>query len=645
MGQACVRAGGPRDVKQKGAPKSLDGGRTLSVPLEDAAAKALWFAASSSSSSGPLSQLQQQQVLRETLAGGSRRWRVASPSLVYCLINTKAARHAAIVFDCRAPQGAPSFHWGGPPGRGPLKLHYAVCPWRGEDDVNKALKDFNAEPPPTLLKQQQRPPVSRSAAANPAARSNGFVWPRMRLKTLKRLSSSFRNQQHPEQQQQEKQQKQQEQQQQQQQHGKGDAAEKQREAEDEQQAIEHAATGPGETPTTQAAAATAAAAASDSCAAVAASNSIRSPRSRSGSELLQEGLTESLTVVAIGDGDDDPLLLQFLRYLQQSNTQYTEAVVLAGGMKSLIPRYSLLFTDSDILLPGPTEIIAPNTRLVVVSLLPACEPPRAKRLQPETLRASGFTLIEVPFAAERKHFPYAEAASHLVEAHKQNLPVLVFDASGEVFAPGVAASFLVMSGFGVIKTLSHIKRKADFAKVRSCQLAVVWGVQADEAVCDFLAAASAQEGSESLKLLIRILDNVAKQPHVEKYRRLKLDNPRIKESISCHKPLLRVLRLSGFTGAPGASELVLPPDVPLRNVHACLAALQRQLEQQQQQQQQQEGHQEYHQEEQHHGQKQYQQQQQQQQVGIGPRKPRGHHAGSSLSSRSSSGNSSSITYM
>lgn len=41
----------------------------------------------------------------------------------------------------------------------------------------------------------------------------------------------------------------------------------------------------------------------------------------------------------------------------------------------------------------------------------------------------------------------------------------VYDACGDVYAPGVAASFLVLNGFGVIQAISHVKRKADYAKV------------------------------------------------------------------------------------------------------------------------------------------------------------------------------------
>ncbi|KAL8271681.1 hypothetical protein Esti_004394 [Eimeria stiedai] len=563
MGQNCVRAGLPssRESREGGGPPSPDEGAP-SLAAEEDTSRALCYALGrSSTSSSPL--LLQQQLLRETLSGGSRKWRVASPSLVYCLINRKAARHAAVVFDCRAPQGPPSFRWGGAPGRGPLKLHYAVCPWRGEEDVLRALEDFNAEPPLALVSHQPRPPVSRSAAANPAARSSGFVWPRMRLQTLKRLRSSLKQQQSQQQQQQQ-----------------GDKTKKQHEEDGELQRLERSATMVGCSPT----AAAAAAAASDSAAAVAASNSSHTPHSHPASELLDEGHAKSVMVIAIGDGDDDPLLLQFLRYLQNSETQYTETVVLAGGIKSLIPRYSLLFLDSDILLPGPTEIIAPDTQLglgfctccwlqVVVSLMGSQQHPQGLRgFKPQALQDLGCKTISVPFSPERKHYPYAEAAHHVLEAHKQNIPVLVFDTCGEIFAPGVAASFLVLSGFGVIKALSHIKRKADYAKV---------GVEglAEEAISEYVEAVGLEQGRESLQILIKVLGNVSQQPHAEKYRRLKLDNPRLKESVTCHKPLLRILRLSGFTGAPGASELVLPPDASLSRLQACLAALQRQQQQ------------------------------------------------------------------
>ncbi|CDI78138.1 hypothetical protein, conserved [Eimeria praecox] len=143
------------------------------------------------------------------------------------------------------------------------------------------------------------------------------------------------------------------------------------------------------------------------------------------------------TVVAVGEGDDDPLLLQFLRYLQNGGIQYTEAVVLAGGVDSLIPRYSLLMTDSDILLPGPTEIIAPNTKLM------------------KDIPAKDFAL----FTSDcRVAFGNPHALKHF--------NIQVFDTTGEVFSPGVAASFLVLCGFGVVQAMAHVKRKADYCKER-----------------------------------------------------------------------------------------------------------------------------------------------------------------------------------
>ncbi|KAL8438564.1 hypothetical protein ACSSS7_000098 [Eimeria intestinalis] len=349
---------------------------------------------------------------------------------------------------------------------------------------------------------------------------------------------------------------------------------------------------------------------------------------------------------------------------------------------------------------------------MVISLVGSLLQPQGLRgSKPQALEDLGCNVINVPFYPEKRHLPYAEAANHVLEAHKQNIPVLVFDTCGEVFAPGVAASFLVLSGFGVIKALSHIKRKADYAKLdstvvtelyrlagglrRQPEKAISFGDEgspillspsalchpdnaelpstlpeipslaaaaaptaaaiataaattttdlpvvgggprvyglgaqgfcllqdgtpcipsetermAEEAICEYLAEVGIEGGREGLRVLIKVLGNVAQQPHAEKYRRLKLDNPKLKESISCHKPLLRILRLSGFTGAPGASELVLPPDASLSRLQACLAALQRQ---QQQQQQEQDGQKQEVQQEQVHKQKTYEQQQQQQQ--------------------------------
>ncbi|CDJ44398.1 hypothetical protein, conserved, partial [Eimeria tenella] len=225
------------------------------------------------------------------------------------------------------------------------------------------------------------PAVSRSAAANPAARSSGFVWPRMRMQTLKRLKSM-------------PQQQQKQQQQQQQQHE--EEQQQQEEAADEKetatpQHMDTATTTMAGTPTEAAAAAAALlkalpvlrplpprqkpcsatphtaakglecagfavdrervasaalsrlqscgppkAAAAAAAAAPAAAAAATSAESSAGPPHLQQWLRvvcKLKTVVAVGEADDDPLLLQFLRYLQNGEVQYTEAVVLAdeGG--------------------------------------------------------------------------------------------------------------------------------------------------------------------------------------------------------------------------------------------------------------------------------------------------------------------------
>ena len=159
MGQNCVRPGlTSRDSRRSGGPLSSEGPFASGDGGDSAAAAAQQLQQQQ--------QQRQQRLLRETLAGGSRKWRVGSPSLVYCIINSKAARHAAIIFDCQGP-------WGGPPGgpqpgggppqqgvamqsRGGPRLHYAVCPWRDAADVQRALEDFHKCPNMTIRKQQHR---------------------------------------------------------------------------------------------------------------------------------------------------------------------------------------------------------------------------------------------------------------------------------------------------------------------------------------------------------------------------------------------------------------------------------------------------------------------------------------------------------
>ncbi|KFG51989.1 PUB domain-containing protein, partial [Toxoplasma gondii ARI] len=60
-----------------------------------------------------------------------KKWKPASPSLVYCLINSLADRHLAVVFDCREREKYEVNH-----------LHYAICPWRSSHDVAVVLEYF-----------------------------------------------------------------------------------------------------------------------------------------------------------------------------------------------------------------------------------------------------------------------------------------------------------------------------------------------------------------------------------------------------------------------------------------------------------------------------------------------------------------------
>ncbi|XP_026193361.1 maternal protein pumilio-like, partial [Cyclospora cayetanensis] len=535
---------------------------------------------SSSSSNNAVDQQQQQQqqlLLRETLASGNKRWTVASPSLVYCIINRKAAKHAAIVFDCRAPscsaggsRGATQdFHTQNTDASlrnvsheaAEIRLHYGVSPWRGSSDVARALQDFREAPPLlSLTKQQPRSPVSRSAAANPAARSSGFIWPRMRMQTLKFLRSTSKLQQQQEKeaagQQQEAQQQHSEDQQGEASSGGSEAKEIETANCEKRQppptgtdrvlpqtrsvdasantASATSCAGKTDSPSASAAAAasceaalrgdaseegllranslevsatecllalrrvasaqvgkaalccvvvdavdrerlasaalhricsqgshttaatpTAANAAADPAAsaagnppaaaagatAAAAAATAAAAEEGGGPPYLQQWLRQVCklkTVVAVGESDQDPLLLQFLRYLQDSNTQCTEAV-MGNDTKQ---HFALFVADARIVYTNQQAL-------------------RHFGIQ------EGFTVLEVPFNIEQRHFPYAEAAACIQKAHDDNMPVLVFDACGDVLSPGAAASFLVMCGFGVIKAISHVKRKADYARLDS----------------------------------------------------------------------------------------------------------------------------------------------------------------------------------
>ena len=65
---------------------------------------------------------------------------------------------------------------------------------------------------------------------------------------------------------------------------------------------------------------------------------------------------------------------------------------------------------------------------LLLSLTPAATPKGPRGSMPskhQSLESLGFKVIEVPFLVDQLHLPYAEAASHVLEAYKQNTPILV----------------------------------------------------------------------------------------------------------------------------------------------------------------------------------------------------------------------------
>nr|CEL67762.1 TPA: PUB domain-containing protein [Neospora caninum Liverpool] len=360
-----------------------------------------------------------------------KKWKPASPSLVYCLINNLADRHLAVVFDCREREKYEANH-----------LHYAVCPWRNAQDVAAVLEYFEKHGAPLvanadILKKPKglSPPASKSAAANPAARSPRFVFPAFLSRTQTLTSSA--NGAAAEKRQAGK--------------GAGDKTppsplvftpeggasestapslvvvgmtsgqldrEEARKAEEANEARsggdaqtemggEKSAATPEETieeghkleaETLKPDRATVAAAAMKRA------RSARSATLQEGpgtlvpasqfpqqtdeedeqkaeeetepraAEATPEGdeprrlvalkawlrtVCKFRTVIMYGEGDDDALLLMFLNSLLDSGARFKAAIVLAGGISSLGSRYSPLLITSDLLLPGPVELIPP----------------------------------------------------------------------------------------------------------------------------------------------------------------------------------------------------------------------------------------------------------------------------------------------
>ncbi|CDJ44476.1 hypothetical protein, conserved, partial [Eimeria tenella] len=157
------------------------------------------------------------------------------------------------------------------------------------------------------------------------------------------------------------------------------------------------------------------------------------------------------------------------------------------------------------------------------------------------------------FSVDAKHFPYAEAAAIVLQAYNEGKAILVFDSCGEIFAPGVAASFLVARGFGVIQAISHVRRKADYSKLDNTVVTELYRlagglrqpldkgpiigdeqgpllisypenpvdeppnteVLAAEALKAFLKTAKPQEAEEGLGVVYKLLNNAARNPHDE----------------------------------------------------------------------------------------------------------------------------------
>ncbi|KYK71157.1 PUB domain-containing protein, partial [Toxoplasma gondii TgCatPRC2] len=92
------------------------------------------------------------------------------------------------------------------------------------------------------------------------------------------------------------------------------------------------------------------------------------------------------TVIMYGEGDDDPLLLMFLNCLLDSGARFKAAIVLAGGISSLGCRYSPLSITSDLLLPGPVELIPPLREKQTSSCLPNTGAAASARRAPSKLQ-------------------------------------------------------------------------------------------------------------------------------------------------------------------------------------------------------------------------------------------------------------------
>ncbi|KEP66883.1 UNVERIFIED_CONTAM: PUB domain-containing protein [Hammondia hammondi] len=381
-----------------------------------------------------------------------KKWKPASPSLVYCLINSLADRHLAVVFDCRERDKYEVNH-----------LHYAICPWRSSHDVAAVLEYFEKHGTPLvtnadLFKQKKglAPPVSKSAAANPAARSPRFVFPAFLSRTQTLPSSAKKSEKKRD--------------------SKGEntppsplvftpqagasdstapslvalnsqRSQTQREEESGKSGDKECGNRrdtlaePGE-PETSGADAEAPTAENHGLgvhtvladrATVAAAAMKRASPSRclSGRDDLSSSLPSTSqiapedaeqkeaeekaeeaadvepeeepkrlaalktwlrtvckfrTVIMYGEGDDDPLLLMFLNCLLDSGARFKAAIVLAGGISSLGWRYSPLSITSDLLLPGPVELIPPLREKQTSSFLPNTGAAASARRAPSKLQ-------------------------------------------------------------------------------------------------------------------------------------------------------------------------------------------------------------------------------------------------------------------
>ncbi|PFH37299.1 PUB domain-containing protein [Besnoitia besnoiti] len=367
-----------------------------------------------------------------------KRWKPGSSSLVYCLVNNLADRHLAVVFDCREREKYEANH-----------LHYAICPWRGADDAAVALQFFEKHGAPLvtnadLFKNRKGglpPPVSKSAKANPAARSPRFVFPAFlcRTQTLKPAGSAEAPEQAAESKEEARDSEPQK--------GRGertpnaspfltpqgggsdstaasrlaagvpqandlapevimhgerpdgeglqtapeiagkaaDAGATQPEKKPDRATLAAAAmrrAGTGPTPSALPSQRAEALSGEWKVVSLATSDGASAPRAGADAggknaalEKAQDADEEPKrlkalktwlrtvckfrTVIVYGEGSEDPLLLVFLNALLDSGARFRDVVVLAGGIGSLGDRYSPLLVTSDLLLPGPLELIPP----------------------------------------------------------------------------------------------------------------------------------------------------------------------------------------------------------------------------------------------------------------------------------------------